>query len=127
MPNLPHTIAIDLRDLVTLVCYYWTAVNSEKIGDLGSNPYEDFMSDLASKCRCQITPEQLESLVYHMKQVIFEKKTAKPIQMKQRNYYHFMRHLKSEIPQLFKELPSGEIVFINFEDREFKDNGERNT
>ena len=87
------------------------------MGDLGSKTYEETVLDIEKQSVLKVTPAQLESLVFHMKQMIFEK--LKPIQVDTRikSYHAIIRKLKDEIPNLFKELPSGEITFINFEDK----------
>lgn len=98
--------------------YYRAAVNAEEVGDLGTHTFEKMAIDLSNQSECYVTPAQLESLVYHTKHVIFEKVRPIYTDLKQRSYYKMMEHLSKEIPQMFKTLPSGEIVFINFEDRD---------
>lgn len=117
MANLPHKVRIDLRHLAELLSYYNVAVNSDYVGDLGSKPYEEVLSEVANTSECFISPEQLESLVYHAKQVIFEKLRPVKVDMKRKSYHSMMEKLSDDIPQLFKTLPSGEITFISFEDR----------
>lgn len=118
MPNLPHQVEISIQDFSSLLAFYWTAVNSKQIGDLGSKSYEDVLSEIGKQSHIRVTPEQLENLVYHMKQVVFEKLKPITVDNRQKNYYSILRRLKDDVPQLFKTLSSGEIVFINFEDRE---------
>ncbi len=122
MPNLARTVKIGLPDLITLLNYYQAAVNSH-VGDLGNQTYEVTLGKIANRSSCLITPEELESLVYHAKQAIFEK--LKPVNndLRLKSYYKLMKRLDDDIPQLFKTLPSGEIVFVNFEDRKDDANG----
>lgn len=116
MANLPLTIDIELNDLVTLLGYYWSVVNSH-VGDLGSSNYDETVAVIGSRSKCRVTPEELESLIYHMKQAIFEKIKPVNLDLRHKSYYKIMKKLNDDIPQLFKTLPSGEITFINFEDR----------
>lgn len=74
--------------------------------------------ELSRQSSCKITPTQLEHLVFHTKQAIFEKLKPVHVDLRNKNYHKMMKRLASEIPQLFKELPSGEISFINFEDKD---------
>lgn len=117
MANLPKQVRIELKDLANLLSYYNVAVNSEEIGDLGITTYEEMLSDVSKTSECLVTPEQLESLVYHAKQVIFEKLRPVKVDLRKKSYFKMMEKLSNDIPQLFKTLSSGEIVFIDFEDR----------
>lgn len=117
MANLPLTVNIDLQDLTTLLGYYWTSVNS-KVGDLGGKSYEETVNAISKRSQVKITPTELEHLVYHMKQVVFEKLKPITVDLRINTFNKMMKNLASDIPQLFKEEPSGEIVFIKFEDRE---------
>lgn len=116
MPNLPSLVQIELKDLVQLLGYYWSAVNSE-VGDLGSKTYEETVTAIGGRSVIRITPSELESLVFHTKQAIFEKLKPVHVDLRLKSYDKIMRRLASEIPQLFKTLPTEEIVFINFEDK----------
>lgn len=116
MPNLPTTVNIDLQDLSLLLGYYWSSVNSE-VGDLGTKTYEETLLDISRQSQCKVTPSQLESLVYHMKQAIFEKLKPVHVDLRLKNYQKIMKRLADDIPQLFKQEESGETVFINFEDK----------
>lgn len=118
MPQIPKTVRINLQDLLLLLNYYWSAVNSPNLGDLGSKSYEETVEEINSQSQLTITPSQLESLVYHMKQAIFEKLKPRTIEFRVKNYNSIMRGLKRQMPHLFKELASGEVTFINFEERE---------
>ncbi len=115
MAKIANSVQIDLRDLVQLLNYYWSSVNSP-IGDTGSVTYEENMVNIASQCSCYLTPEQLEGLVYTTKQAIFDKIKPIDIDYRVKSYHGIMKKLKSDIPGLFKELPSGEIVFANFKE-----------
>lgn len=117
MPNLPLKVRIDLKDLTNLLSYYNVAVHSDDVGDLGSKSYEEVLSEVSNTSECYVSPEQLENLIYHAKQVIFEKLRPVRVDLRQKSYHKIMEKLSGDIPQLFKTLPSGEIVFINFEDR----------
>lgn len=118
MAQTPLTVNIGLHNLLMLLNYYWASVNSDRVGDLGNKTYEETIIEIEKNSTFKVTPSQLESLVFHMKQAIFEK--IKPIHTDNRlkSYHQIMRNLKEEIPQLFKELPSGEISFIDFKERE---------
>lgn len=100
-----------------LLNYYWASVNSERVGDLNDRTYEETVLEIEKNSSFKVTPAQLENMVFHMKQAIFEK--IKPVHMDNRlkSYHKIMRNLRDEIPQLFKELPSGEISFINFQEK----------
>jgi len=114
-PN--HLVHLNLPELVLLLSYYWTSVNSS-IGDLGTVDYNETLNQIDQQSNIKISASQLENLVYHMKQVIFEKlRMAKP-DPKIKNYNRIMLRLKAQAPSLFKELPSGEVVFVNFQDRD---------
>ena len=116
MSKIPTTVNIDLQDLVLLIGYYWSAVNSH-VGDLGVKTYEETVQNIARRSQCKVTPEELESLIYHAKQAIFEKLKPVHVDLKLKSYYKIMKKLHSEIPQLFKELPTGEVTFVNYEDK----------
>lgn len=93
------------------------------VGDLGNQTYEEVVDSISRRSSIKITPTELESLVYHTKQAIFEKLKPVTVDLRVKNYQKIMKRLANEIPQLFKALPSGEIVFVDFEDRENVERG----
>lgn len=117
MSSLPNTVNIDLQDLLPLLNYYWSSVNSS-VGDLGSKTYEETILSISKQSTLKITPTQLESLVFHMKEAIFEKLKPVTVDLRIKNYHKIMGRLANEIPQLFQTLPTGEIVFIDFKDKD---------
>lgn len=117
MAQVPLTVNIGLQDLIILLNYYWNAVSSDQIGDLGTKTYEELLIDLNRQSSLKISPQQLETLVYHAKHVILEKVKPVKITNQPKTYHGLMKNLKEDIPNLFKTLESGEIVFINFQDR----------
>lgn len=118
MPNLPSQIEVDLLDFFHLLNYYWSAVNSS-MGELGPRTFEDTVLEIGKNSKISLSPTQLEDLVFQMKEALFEKK--KPyVERRPQSYHPLMRRLKDQVPALFKEMPSGEIVFINFRDKEDK-------
>lgn len=112
---LPKTVKINLKDLLQLLNYYQVASKSAEIGDLGVKTYDDVLTEISQQCEIRVTPNQLESMIYHMKQVVIEK--LKPIHTDYRikNYQKIMKSLSNEADLLFKTLPSGEIVMIDFQ------------
>lgn len=117
MSQVPNSVTIDLRDLLPLLNYYWSSVNSS-VGELGTKTYEETLLDISRQSSIKLTPAQLENLVYHTKQAIFEKLKPMILDLRMKNYQKIMKRLADEIPHLFKKLSSGEIVFINFEEKE---------
>lgn len=118
MAQPPKLVNIGLQDFLLLLNYYWSSVNGS-LGDLGSKTYEETVIDIDRQSSIKLTPQQLESLVFHTKEAIFEKIKPRFIDLRLKNYHPLMRRLSDQIPNLFKTLPSGEIVFVNFEDKEY--------
>jgi hypothetical protein len=79
--------------------------------------YEDFVDDIDRQSQVEITPAQLACLVHHMQQCVFEKVKPARLKFNVYNHNHVMRRLKSQMPHLFKELPTGEITLVDFEER----------
>jgi hypothetical protein len=118
MARTPETVSISLHELMVLLNFKWAAVSSSDVGELGDTVYEDLLSQLNSQCKIEIKPKQLDDLIFHMKEVIFERVKPARMEFSHKNHNRFMRRLKAQAPHLFKELPSGEVVMINYEDRD---------
>jgi len=104
-------VKIALNELVTLLQYYWAAVNSKKIGELGLKPYEEVLNDIDKQSRVVITTDQLKNLVYHAKEVIMNRVEPVRVNYKARSYHPIMEKLADQAPHLFYTKPTGEIVF----------------
>lgn len=117
MARTPNLVSITLHDLMLLLNYRWAAVNSERIGDLGILPYEDFVSRMDMQSEVNVSPQQLADLIYHMKQVIFERVKPARLTFTARNYNDTMKKLKAQLPHMFKENSAGEVVMIELEER----------
>lgn len=115
----PKTVNISLHELIELLQYYWAAVNSKKIGDLGLKSYEEIIYELDKQSTVRISPSQLEHLVYHAKEVIMNRIDPIRVNRKAKSYYPLMKRLEDQVPQLFKTTSSGEIVFIEMREKEY--------
>lgn len=113
----PDFVRINLSELVLLLNYKQIA--STEIGELGDEIYEETLAAIDRQSKISVTPKQLADLIYHMKECFLDKIKAPRISLKIKNYNHLMRELKDQVPQLFKELPSGEIEMINLEERTY--------
>jgi hypothetical protein len=115
MARTAEFVHIPLHELMLLLNYRWAASNSE-IGDLGNKPYETLVAEINMQSKVELTAEQLADLIYHMKEVIFERVKPAPLALSLKNHNQVMRRLKSYVPNLFKETAQGEIVMVNYED-----------
>lgn len=105
-------IKLDLRDLITLLNYYWLAVNSSRVGDLGLQTYEETVFPIAHRNQVEITPDELKTLIYHMKQAQFEIEAPTPSTLRDRPYNKILKSLADDIPHLFSVSDDGEVTFL---------------
>lgn len=120
MARTPETVNIGLHELMLLLQFRWTAVNSPEIGELGPKVYEELVQTIDAGNNLQIKPAQLADLVHHMREVIFEKIPLFKPDIQIKNHNKVMRRLKRRAPHLFKELPSGEVVMVELEEKSFE-------
>lgn len=107
---LSKTVMIDLADLSLLLSFYWSCVNST-VGELGVISYEETVSAINKQSRIEVTPEQLEHLVFHFKQAIFDGLPSSFIDRSPKSYNGLMKRLMNDVPELFEKKASGEVVF----------------
>lgn len=120
MARTPDLVNIKLQELMLLLTYRWAAVNSPVLGELGVEPHESILNDIDRQSDLQVTPAQLADLVYHMKMAILDKTEPAKLRFTVKNYNKIMRKLKSQAPNLFKELATGEVVMVELEERAFE-------
>jgi uncharacterized protein with NAD-binding domain and iron-sulfur cluster len=113
----PETVSINLHELMLLLNYKWACVNSERVGELGTETYEDFLGGLNARCTIEITPRQLEELLFTLKEGVVNRVQPAKLKFTIRNYNGVMKKLKRQLPHMFKELPSGEVSMVELEDR----------
>ena len=116
MARTPDLINIPLRELMRLLYYRWAATKSE-IGDLGVYCVDDLLKALDEQSRVAITPLQLADLVHHMKECVYEKEQPVCPGFQVKNHNEIMKQLAKAMPDIFKELPTGEVVMVELEDR----------
>jgi hypothetical protein len=116
MARTPELLDMRLQDLMLLLSYRWAAVQSS-IGELGDRTQEEFVAEIDRLSKVKIRPSQLADLVYHMKEVVFEKVQPAKLDFTTKNHNAIMRRLKQTNPEMFKTLPSGEVVMHELEER----------
>lgn len=77
--------------------------------------YEEIVESIDVKSTINVKPTHLADLVYHMKEVVFSQLPPMKIDARERNHNKIMRKLKANVPSMFKELPTGEVVMIELE------------
>lgn len=117
MARTPETVSINLHELMLLLNYKWACVNSERVGELGTETYEDFIGGLNARSEISITPRQLEDLLFNLKEGVVNRVQPARLRFTIRNYNSVMKKLKRQLPHMFKELPSGEVVMNELEER----------
>lgn len=117
MARTPDLVSIKLQELMLLLTYRWAAVNSPILGELGTENHEGILNDIDRQSSVQLTPSQLADLIYHMKMAILDKTEPARLRFTTKNYNKIMRKLKSQVPNLFKELKSGEVVMVELEEK----------
>jgi len=118
MARTPKLVNIRLQALLMLLNYRWAAASSKDVGELGVVNVEDLIADLDRQSNVQIKPSQLADLIHHMKEVIFERVPPVKLEYGIKNHNRVMRLLKSQAPELFKELSTGEVVMVDYELRD---------
>lgn len=118
MARTPNTVRISLHILMRLLNYRWSAVKTPTIGELGDVLHEDFVNEIDKQSKVEIRPSQLADLVYHMREAVFDGAPTRVIDLTPKNHNVFMHELRREYPELFKQVPSGEIVMVNIENRD---------
>ncbi len=109
---------LGLHDLVELLQFKWAALVHPEIGETNEIPYEQMLQAIDKKNNIELSASQIADLVYSMKEVVFERAVLKKPDATIKNHNVIMRRLKRGNPHLFKELPSGEIVMVNYEVRD---------
>lgn len=117
MARTPETLQINLHELMLLLNYKWACVNSSRVGELGDLPYEEFIQGLNATCNIEITPRQLEDMVFNVKEGVMNRVEPKKIRFTMTNYNSLMKRLRAQLPHMFKELPTGEVVMNEIEER----------
>lgn len=63
-----------------------------------------------------ITKDELQNLAYHMKQAVFEKLPVPHIDSRVQPYNKLLKKIADDIPEWFRETPTGEVVFTDEDD-----------
>lgn len=116
MARSPEYVQIGLHELMLLLNYKWSAVNSLSLGELGDLPYEQFVANVDAKCDLQIQPKQLEDLIYNLKQGVLNGIPPARLRYTMTNYNKVLKKLRAQNPHLFKTLESGEVVMKELEE-----------
>lgn len=118
MAGRPSTyITLGLQDFVKLAFFYMACVKKpELVGECSLNePIADLFAHINAQSSINLTPAQLDNLLYHYKQAVLQKlNPAEAFDLTDKEYQGIMKRIKAHSPKAVKQTETGELVLYDY-------------